>query len=177
MIDLSARTDDRLRYCTNTGSIPSKFYIPDRLKQSKNFWTWSHKIPLLSVCQSFSDKCKSIFLQSCPKEFIRTHSKSAQGKPAKQRNTSRDNVSKWGSFMSLRRTTCRQIRDILASDKGLQLIKHNTPPVINHFSWYGPVCPRSFFCVQQKFDYSVSYKAGTSKVSTFIKSRVPNWFT
>ena len=35
LIDLSPRTDDRLRYCTNTGSIPSKFYIPERLKQSK----------------------------------------------------------------------------------------------------------------------------------------------
>ena len=35
LIDLSPRTDDRLRYCTNTGSIPSKFYIPDRLKQSQ----------------------------------------------------------------------------------------------------------------------------------------------
>ena len=34
LIDLSPRTDDRLRYCTNTGSIPSKFYIPDQLKQS-----------------------------------------------------------------------------------------------------------------------------------------------
>ena len=33
LIDLSPRTDDRLRYCTNTGSIPSKFYIPDQLKQ------------------------------------------------------------------------------------------------------------------------------------------------
>ena len=36
LIDLSPRTDDRLYYCsTNTGSIPSKFYIPDGLKQSK----------------------------------------------------------------------------------------------------------------------------------------------
>ena len=35
LIDLSPRTDDRLHYCTNTGSIPSKIYIPDRLKQSK----------------------------------------------------------------------------------------------------------------------------------------------
>ena len=33
LIDLSPRTDDRLRYCTNIGSIPSNFYIPDRLKQ------------------------------------------------------------------------------------------------------------------------------------------------
>ena len=35
LIDFSPSTDDRLRYCTNTGSIPSKLYIPDRLKQSK----------------------------------------------------------------------------------------------------------------------------------------------
>ena len=33
LVDLSLRTDDRLRYCTNSGSVPSKFYIPDRLKQ------------------------------------------------------------------------------------------------------------------------------------------------
>ena len=36
LIDLSSRTDDRLCYCTNTGSIPSKSYIPDRLEQSKS---------------------------------------------------------------------------------------------------------------------------------------------
>ena len=35
LVDCSPRTDDRLRFCTNTGSIPSKFFIPDRLKQSK----------------------------------------------------------------------------------------------------------------------------------------------
>ena len=35
LIDLSTRIDDRLRYCKNTGSIPSKFYIPDWQKQSK----------------------------------------------------------------------------------------------------------------------------------------------
>ena len=28
LIGLSPRTDDRLPFCTNTGSIPSKFYIP-----------------------------------------------------------------------------------------------------------------------------------------------------
>ena len=35
LIDLSPRTDDRLRYCTHTGSVPSKFYIRERLKQSE----------------------------------------------------------------------------------------------------------------------------------------------
>ena len=32
LIDLSSRTDERLRYCTNSGSGRSKFYIPERLK-------------------------------------------------------------------------------------------------------------------------------------------------
>ena len=32
LIDLSLQTDDRLRYCTNSGSVLSKFYIPERLK-------------------------------------------------------------------------------------------------------------------------------------------------
>ena len=35
LIDLSPRTDDRLRYCTNSGTIPSKFYVPDNLKHWK----------------------------------------------------------------------------------------------------------------------------------------------
>ena len=35
LTDLSPRTDDRLRYFTNTGFIHSKTYVPDRLKQSK----------------------------------------------------------------------------------------------------------------------------------------------
>ena len=35
LIDLSPRTDDRLRYCTNSGKTPSKFYVPDNLKHLK----------------------------------------------------------------------------------------------------------------------------------------------
>ena len=69
--DLSLRTDDRLRYCTNNGSIPSKFYNPDRLKQSKNL-VEENKICLLSKCSNpFPTNAKKNFLQSCPKKFIR----------------------------------------------------------------------------------------------------------
>ena len=53
LIDLSPRTDDRLRYCTNTGTIPSKFYIPDRLKQSRTLddehanFLYSPSVPII----------------------------------------------------------------------------------------------------------------------------------
>ena len=103
LIDLSPRTDDRLRYCTNTGSILSKFYIPDRLKQSKTLndeQMNTQNLSTLQVFQSFSHKCKSLFLQS-PKIVypvpLRMHNKSAQRKPAKHKKTSRGKISKRGS--------------------------------------------------------------------------------
>ena len=33
LIDLSPRRDDRLRYCSNSGSVPSRLYPPECLKQ------------------------------------------------------------------------------------------------------------------------------------------------
>ena len=35
LIDLFARTDDRLCCCTNSGKIPSKFYVTENLKHLK----------------------------------------------------------------------------------------------------------------------------------------------
>ena len=36
LIDFSPRTDDRLRYCTNSGSVLSKFCTPERLEHLGN---------------------------------------------------------------------------------------------------------------------------------------------
>ena len=36
LIDLSPRTDDRFRYSTKSGKIPSKFYVPKNLKHLKH---------------------------------------------------------------------------------------------------------------------------------------------
>ena len=49
----------------------------------------------------------------------------------------RHHVAKFHSevrVLSLKRTAWKQRRDILASDKGLQLPKVTTAPVINHLS-------------------------------------------
>ena len=51
LMDLSPRREDRLRYCIKTGSIPSKFFIPDWLKQSRT-WTMNTKICFLSKCSN-----------------------------------------------------------------------------------------------------------------------------
>ena len=86
LIDLSPSTDDRLRYCTNTGSIPSKFYFPDRLKQSKvldDEHTKSLRSPSVPII--FPQMQKS-FPSVLPKRVypvsLRMHEKSAQRKPA-----------------------------------------------------------------------------------------------
>ena len=98
LIDLSPRTDDRLRYCTNTGSVPSKFYIPERLKQSK-FLDDEHTKSLNSpnVPIIFPQMQKS-FPSVLPKRVysvsLRMQNKSAQMKPAKHKKTSVGKISK-----------------------------------------------------------------------------------
>ena len=160
LIDLLPRTDDRLCYCTNTGTIPSKFHFPDGLKLI-NFWQWTHKISLLSkfliVFPQISHK--SLFFQSCPKEFIRVLCECIKNlrKGNLQSLTIHHmaNVRSEVWLFSLERRTWKQRREILASGLGLQLNKPITPPVINHLIWYRIVCPRSCLCVQRKFDYPV----------------------
>ena len=100
LIDSSPRTDDRLRYCTNTGSIPSKFYIPGRLKQSTFLddectkFLYSPSVPIIfpQIQKSFPSVLSKIVYPVS----LRKHNNSAQRKPAKHKRASRDKVSKRG---------------------------------------------------------------------------------
>ena len=69
LIDSSPRTDNRLRYCTNTGSIPSKFYIPERLKQS-NILDDEHTNSLLSKCSNHFLTNAKVFSFSVPQKSL-----------------------------------------------------------------------------------------------------------
>ena len=98
LIDLLPRTDDRLRFCTNTVSIPSKFNILDQLKQSKtlnNEHTKSLYSPGVPII--FPQMQKS-FPSVLPKRVhpvsLRMHNKSAQKKPAKHKKKSLGKISK-----------------------------------------------------------------------------------
>ena len=138
LIDLSPRTDDRLRYCTNSGSIPSKFYIPDRLKHLRTLddeHTTSLYSPSAPIAFPQVEKPLSSVL---PKRVypisLRLHSKSTQRKLANQRETSRGRVSRRSLATIAKGTTWKQRRNVLPSEKGLHLIAVITPPVINHLS-------------------------------------------
>ena len=101
LIDLSPRTDDRLRFCINTGSIPSKFYIPEQLKQwkvlddehTKSVYSSSVPINFPQMQRSFP----SVLPKRVYPVSLRMHNKPAQRKPSKHKRTSRGKFSKRGS--------------------------------------------------------------------------------
>ena len=92
LIDLSRRTDDRLRYCTNSESVPSKLFIPGRSKHLRTLddeHTKSLYSP--SVPIAFPQVQKPIF-SVLPKRVypvsMRMYSNSAQRKLTSHKKTS-----------------------------------------------------------------------------------------
>ena len=140
----------------------------------KNWTMNTQKLSTLQVFQAFAHKCKRFFLQFCPKEFITFLCECKVNLlKGNLQSIERHQLTKFQvevRLPSLKRITWKQRRDVLASEERLQLIKIITPPVINNLSWHGAVCFRSCFCVQQEFEYPVSYKARISKISTLQNS-------
>ena len=156
-------------------------FISETNRNSQNFWTMNRQnFSNLQVFQSFSRKCKSLFLQSCPKEFIRFLCECLviflKGNLQSIKRQHVANFQIENRLLSLKRTNWKQRR---ASEKELQVINVITPPVNKYLSWYGAVCSLPCFCVQQqqKFDYSGSSRAGASQVICWTKTNVPKWLT
>ena len=86
LIDLSPRTHDRLRYCTNRGSVPSKFYIPERLKQLRTLddehtkALYSPSVPI--AFQQMQKPLSSVLPKTVYPVSMRMHSKSTEKKLA-----------------------------------------------------------------------------------------------
>ena len=98
LIDLSPRIGDRLRYCTNSGYVPSKFYFPERLKHlrilddehTKSLYSPSVPIAFPQMRKPLS----SVLPKSVYPVSMRMHSKSTQRKLASHKKTSRGKVSR-----------------------------------------------------------------------------------
>ena len=101
MFDLSPRTDYRIRYCINSGSVPSKLYVRDRLnslkllddKQRKSLYSPSDPISFPWMQKSFP----LVLSKRVYQVFLRMHSKSARTKLAEYKKTTRGKISKWSS--------------------------------------------------------------------------------
>ena len=139
LIDLSPRRDDRLRYCTNTGSIPSKFYIPDRRKESKILddehtkFPYSPSVPIIfpQMQKSFPSVLRKrvypVFFCDCIMNLLKGNLQSIKRHHVV-------NFQREVRLLLLKRTTWKQKRGILPSERGLQIIKVITPAVINQLS-------------------------------------------
>ena len=96
LIDLLPRTDDRLRYCTNSGSVSSKFYISERLKRLRILDDEHTKSPYSPSVQIAFPQMKKSLSSVLPKRVypvsMRIHSKSTQWKLANHKKTSRGKV-------------------------------------------------------------------------------------
>ena len=122
LIDLSPRTDDRLGFCTNSGSVPSKFFIPERLKPSRTLdveHTKSLYSPSVPIAFPQMQKPLSSVLSKrvCPVS-MRMHSRSTQRKLASHKKTSLGKISRRGlatitkkQLGSKEETVCRQKND------------------------------------------------------------------
>ena len=98
LVDLSPRTDDRLRYCTNSGSIPSKVYILERLKQLRTLHDGHTKSLYSPSIPTTFPQMQKLLSSVLPKKIhpfsMRMHSKSTQRNLASHRKTSRGKVSR-----------------------------------------------------------------------------------
>ena len=98
LIDLSPRTDDRLRYCTNSGSVQSEFYILERLKQLRTLdnehtkCLYSPSVPI--AFPQVQKPLSSVLSKRVYPVSMRMHSKSTQRKLASHKKTSRGKTSR-----------------------------------------------------------------------------------
>ena len=138
MIDLSPRTDDRLRYCTNSDSVPSKFYIPERLKHLRTLddeHTKSLYSPSVPIAFPQMQKSLSSVL---PKRFypvsMRMHSKSTQRKLANHKKTSCGKVSRRSVVTIAKKNNLERKKKRSVVRKRIATNSSHYTSVINHLS-------------------------------------------
>ena len=97
LIDLSPQTDDRLRYCTNSGSVPSNFSNPECSKQLRTLEdepTKSLYSPGVPITFPQMQKSSSVLAKRVYRFSMQMNSKSTQGKLASHKKTSRGKISR-----------------------------------------------------------------------------------
>ena len=110
--NLSPRTDDRLRYCTNSGSVPSNFYIPERLKHLRTFndehtkSLYSPSVPI--AFRQMQKPLSSVLPKRVYPASMRMHSKSTQRKLASHKKTSSGKVSRRSFFTIAKRNNLEE---------------------------------------------------------------------
>ena len=130
LIDLTPKTVDSLRYCTNSGSVSTKLYLPAGIETK--FLDDEYTIRLYSpnISKTFPKASKTIHSQ-LPKRFHsvseRVFSKLIKRRAPRSSERRRSKMTKKISELTQKRTPLHKRRIILSSTKGLQLISMITP--------------------------------------------------
>ena len=137
LIDLTPKTIDSLRYCTNSGSVPTRFYLPAGIETK--FLDDEYTIRLYSpnISKIFPKASKTIH-SHLPKKFQlvseRVFSKPIRGELRVLRKEDVVKYRKQISELTQKRTPLHKRRIILKSTKRLQLISIITPFVFKRLT-------------------------------------------
>ena len=138
LIDLSPKTVDYLRYCTNSGSAPTKFYLPKH-SQKITFLDDEHTISLYAKhVPKLDSKMQKVVFTSLPERLYRVHQRMHRKHVTRTTRRSKENrrtkISKRNKKLARKRTPLHERRKILSSTKGLNLIATITKSVIVRLS-------------------------------------------
>ena len=119
LIDLSPRRDDRLRYCINSVSVPSKFYISERLNHLGTLddedtnSLYSSFVPI--AFPQMQKSLSSVLPKRVYTFSMRVHSISTQGKLASHKKTSPGKVSRqsWDTIAKKNNLETKKKRSIV----------------------------------------------------------------
>ena len=138
LIELSPRTDDRLRYCTNSGKILSKFYVPDNLKHLKNLDDEHTKSLYSPIIPSLFSRMQNSISKNLSKRIYpisqRVHRQPAARKFVRSKKKTRPKVQRQNSRTVFKKNNLEATKKSLFVAKGLLPIKTVSPFVINHLS-------------------------------------------
>ncbi len=138
LIDLSPKTVDSLRYCTNSGSAPTKFYLPKH-SQNITFLDDEHTISLYAKhVPKLDSKMQKVVFTSLPERLYRVHQRMHRKHVTRTTRRSKENrrtkISKRNKKLARKRTPLHERRKIFSSSKGLNLIATITKSVIVRLS-------------------------------------------
>ena len=119
------------------------------------FWTMNTQyLSMLNMFQSWTPKCRKLFLLHCPKDFIGFISECIvnmlRGQLDDLKKTDVQKYQKEIKKLARKRTPLHERRKILSSTKGLNLIATITKSIIVKLSWNGTVCSHSAIFVRGK---------------------------
>ena len=130
LIDLSPRTDDGFRYCTNSGFVPSKFYIPERLKQIRTLddeHTKSRYSPSVPIAfPQLQNSLSAVLSKRVYPVSMRMHSKPAQRKLANHKKIPRGEISRRSVVTVAKKNNLEAKKKRSVVKKGIATNSHNT---------------------------------------------------